>query len=110
MGFWYRNPTINRGMPRYAAAAAGPTSHACFPALGALPVGNTNVGPTAQPNPVSLGSGQLEMNRSNSSVSANSVIVELLCDVASVRSLNVGVITCLKGRNERGSTGSSTLS
>src|SRR5208282_4999180 len=99
MGFWYRNPTVNRGMPPKAAAAAGPTSHACFPALEILPVGNTNVGPTAQPNPVSLGSGQLEMNRSNNSISANSVTVELLCDVASVRNLKVGVITCLKGRN-----------
>ena len=47
-----------------------------------LPVGNTKVGPMPQPNPVSLGLGQLERNRSKSCMSANSVTVELPRDVA----------------------------
>src|SRR5271169_3952690 len=105
MGFWNRKPIIKCGMPRYLAAAAGPASHAWLPALGSLPVGNTNVGPTAQPNPVSFGSGQLERNKSNSSMSANSVMVELLCEVARVSTLNVGLMSCLNGNCKNGSTG-----
>src|SRR5258708_27172486 len=105
MGFWNRKSTIKCGMPRYLAAAAGPTCQACFPADGTLPVGNTKVGPMPQPNPVSFGSGQLEMNKSNNSISVNSVMVELLDDVASCWTLSVGRIICWNGSNENGSTG-----
>src|ERR1700722_7575152 len=88
MGFWNRKPTIKCGTPRYLAATAGPTSQACVPAAGTLPVGNTKVGPIAQPNPVSFEFGQLETNKSKSCTSPNSVEVELLDDVASCWTVN----------------------
>ena len=58
-----------------------------------------------QPNPVSLGLGQLERNRSKSCMSANSVTVELPRDVAKVCTKKVGRMICLKGKSENDSTG-----
>ena len=63
------------------------------------------MGPMPQPNPVRAGSGQFERNKSNSSVSANSVIVEPPVDVAKVLMKNVGRMICLNGSNENGSIG-----